>query len=127
HAIEEPAIVADDDRAAGELEQRFLERSQRVDVEIIGGLVEQDQVRAALEQLGQVHAVALAARHVLDALLLIGAREIERRRVSARVDLALAELDLIEAARDLLPDGLATLERVARPVHVRELDRLTQA
>ena len=47
-AVEEPAIVADDDRAAGEVEQRLFERAQRVDVEVVGRLVEQQQVAAPL-------------------------------------------------------------------------------
>ena len=43
-AVEEPAIVADDDGAAGERQQRLFERAQRVDVEVVGRLVEQQQV-----------------------------------------------------------------------------------
>jgi hypothetical protein len=35
------ALVADDDGAAGEVEQRLFERSKRVDVEVVGRLVEQ--------------------------------------------------------------------------------------
>jgi hypothetical protein len=35
------AVVADDDGAAGEVEQRLFERSKRVDVEVVGRLVEQ--------------------------------------------------------------------------------------
>ena len=69
-AVEEPAVVGDDHRAAGECEQRVLERAQRVDVEIVRGLVQQQQVAAAAQQLGQVHAVALAAREVADLRLL---------------------------------------------------------
>ena len=61
-AVEEPAIVGDHHGAAGEIEQRFLERAQRVDVEIVGRLVEQDHVGAGLQHLGEMHAVALAAR-----------------------------------------------------------------
>src|SRR5262249_33512049 len=34
-AVEEPAVVRDDHRAAGELEQRFFERAQRLDVEVV--------------------------------------------------------------------------------------------
>src|SRR3712207_7404899 len=49
-------------RAAGEVEERLLERAQRVDVEVVRRLVEEQDVAAALEQLGQVDAVALAAR-----------------------------------------------------------------
>jgi hypothetical protein len=35
-AVEEPAVVADDHGAAGEILQRLFERAQRVDVEIVG-------------------------------------------------------------------------------------------
>src|SRR5207253_1675702 len=35
-AVEEPAVVADDDRAAREVDERVLERAQRVDVEVVG-------------------------------------------------------------------------------------------
>src|SRR4051812_1219 len=61
-AIEEPAVVADDDGAAGEVEQRLFERAQGVDVEVVGRFVEEQQVGAPLEQLGEVHAIALTAR-----------------------------------------------------------------
>ena len=59
--VEEPAIVGDDHRAAGERQQRLLERAQRVDVEVVGRLVEQQQVAALAQQLREVQAVALAA------------------------------------------------------------------
>jgi len=45
-AVEEPAVVADDDGAAGKILQRLFQRAQRVDVEIVGRLVEQQQVSA---------------------------------------------------------------------------------
>src|SRR5690349_25178226 len=61
-AVEEPAVVADNDRAAGEILERLLERAQGADVEVVGRLVEQDHVGAGLEHLGEMHAVALAAR-----------------------------------------------------------------
>src|SRR6516162_6703903 len=77
--IEEPAIVADHDGAAGEIDQRFFERAQRVDVEIVGRLVEKQQVRASLEQLGEVHAIALASRELSDLTLLVGPLEVEPR------------------------------------------------
>ena len=92
-AVEEPAVVGDDDGAAGEVEQRVLERAQRVDVEVVGRLVEQQDVAAAAQQLREVDAVALAARELADRLLLVAAAEVEPRDVLARVDLALAEQD----------------------------------
>ena len=43
-AIEEPAIVADDDGAAGIILERLFERAQRVHVEVVGGFVEEQDV-----------------------------------------------------------------------------------
>ena len=75
--VEEPAIMADHDRAAREVEQRLLERAQRVDVEVVRRLVEQEHVAAAAEQLCEMDAVPLSAREVAHALLLVGAPEVE--------------------------------------------------
>src|SRR5689334_9018967 len=80
-AVEEPAVVRDHHGAAGEVEQGFFERAQRVDVEVVRRLVEQQHVAAALQQLRQVHAVALATRQLPDRLLLVAALEVEPRGV----------------------------------------------
>src|SRR5882724_9683605 len=60
-AVEEPAVMADDHGAAGKILQRLFERAQGIDVEIVGGLVEQQDIGAGFEHFGQMHAVALAA------------------------------------------------------------------
>ena len=59
-AVQEHTIVANDHRAARELEQRRLERGQCLDVEVVRGLVEEQQVAALLERERQVQTVALA-------------------------------------------------------------------
>jgi hypothetical protein len=75
--VEEPAVVGDDHGAAGELQQRVLERLQGLDVEVVGGLVEQQHVAALLERERQVEPVALAAGQHAGELLLVGALEAE--------------------------------------------------
>src|SRR3546814_10644269 len=102
-AIEEPAVVRDDEHAAGELGDRFFQRAQGVDVEIVGRLVEQQHVGAFLQHLGKVHAVALAARELADLLLLVAAPEVEGADIGARLSLVLAELNDVEPAGDFLP------------------------
>src|SRR5215213_9210477 len=126
-AVQEVPVVGDDHRAAREVEQRLLERAQRVDVEVVRRLVEEQHVAAALEQLGEMHAVALAAGELADLLLLVGLAEVEARDVLARVHLAVADLDVVVAAGDLLPDRLVRVERVARLVHVGEVDGVAEA
>ena len=59
-AVEEEAVVADDHGASGEILERILERAKGLDVEVVGRLVEQDDVAAGGQRLGQVDAVAFA-------------------------------------------------------------------
>src|SRR4051812_15735889 len=97
-AVEEPTIVADHDRAPGEGLERVLQRPQCVDVEVVGGLVEQQHVAARLEQLRQMDSVALAAGQVADLLLLVAALEVEAGDICATVDLAVADLHVLDVA-----------------------------
>ncbi len=98
-AVEEPAVVADDDRATGIRQERLLERAKRVDVEIVCGLVEQQQIATLLQQLGEVDAVTLTAGECADLPSLRAALEVEPRYVGARRHLALSELDLLDTRR----------------------------
>src|SRR5688572_25078752 len=123
-AVEEPAVMGDHHDAARELEQRVLERAQRLDVQVVGGLVEQQHVAALQQGLGQVQAAALAAGQRADQLLLVAALEVEAADVGARLDLDLADRDDVRAARHLLPDVLVALELLAALVHVRDLHRV---
>ncbi len=76
-AVEEPAVVADDDGAAGEVFEGFFESSHGVDVEVVGGFVEEDDVGALFEDAGEVYAVAFAAGEEADGFLLVCAGETE--------------------------------------------------
>ena len=126
-AVEEPAIVRDHHGAAGKAQQRLLQRAQRLDVQIVGGLIEQQHVAAGAQHLGEVHAVALAAGELADQLLLLRALEVEAADVAARGRLVVADLDHVEAAGDLLPDGLLVIERLARLVDVGQAHRRADA
>ena len=125
--VEEHAVVADDDAAAGEILERFLERRQRLGVEIVGRLVEQQDIGARLQHLGEMHAVALAARQGADLLLLVAALEVEGAGVGARIDLALAEIEHVVAAGDFLPHRLVGVERIAALVDIAEMDAVADA
>ena len=116
--------MADDDDAARERLEARLERPQRVDVEVVGGLVEEQDVAARLEQLGEVDAVALAARQRPDELLLVRATEVEAGHVGPGRDLAGADLDDLDALGDLLEHGLVGAQLVALLVDVAQHDRV---
>ena len=119
--------MADDEGAAGELQQGVLERAQGVHVEVVGRLVEQQDVGAGLDHLGQVDPVALAARELADLFLLVAALEVEGPDIGPRGRLVLAQGHGVAALGDLLPDRLVRGQRIARLVDIAELDRLAQA
>src|SRR5207244_844325 len=72
YAVQEVPVVGHDDRAAGELLESLLEDPQRLQVEVVRRLVQEEHVAAAADQLRELDAVALASREVPDLLLLIG-------------------------------------------------------
>ena len=76
-AVEEPAVVADDHSAAGEVLEALLQGTHGVDVDVVGGLVEEQHVGLTLERQGQVQAVALAAAEDTDLFALVGTSEVK--------------------------------------------------
>ena len=59
--LQEPAVVGDEHDRRVELDERLLEPLQRLDVEMVGGLVQQQHVRARGERAGQRGARQLPA------------------------------------------------------------------
>src|SRR4051794_39606305 len=123
-AVEEPPIVRDHHRAAGELEQRVLEAAERLHVEVVRRLVEEQQVAALLQRQRQVQPVPLAAREHARRLLLVRSLEAERRDVGARRDLRVADLDVVQPVGDDLPERLLRVDARTGLVDVRDLHGL---
>src|SRR5262249_34377482 len=98
HPVKKPAILADNDDAAAEVDQSVLQGTKRFDVEVVGRLIQKQQVAAAAEQLGQMNTVPLAARQLRNLALLIGPLEIELSHVAPRGHLPLAQHEIFDAA-----------------------------
>src|SRR5690606_31150569 len=111
--VEEPAVVRDHDRAAREVQQRFLEGAQRLDVEVVRRLVQQQHVAARAKQLREMDAVALAAGEKPHLLLLVRSLEVEPADIGARRRLVVADAQNVLPFADLLPDSLLVVEGVA--------------
>ena len=87
----------------GNSSSAFSSDDKRLDVEVVGRLVEQQQVAALLERQRQVEPVALTAGQHAGRLLLVRALEAERGDVGPRGHLDVADLDPVEAVGDDLP------------------------
>lgn len=62
HTVEEPAVVRNYHRTSRKVFETLFERTQRIHVDVVGRLVEQNHVALLFECHCEVQAVALAAR-----------------------------------------------------------------
>ncbi len=84
HVVEEVAVVGDGHDGARVVAQEALEPGHRLGVEVVGGLVEQEQVGVAQQQPAQRHAAGLAAGELGHLGVAVG----EAQRVHGDLDLA---------------------------------------
>ena len=74
--VHEVAVVAHYDDASGEVLQVFLKCLEGFDVEVVGGLVEYEEVRVAHQYGAKVQLTLLAAREfIYIVVLLVGGEE----------------------------------------------------
>lgn len=71
--MNEPEVVADEHHAPLELVDGLGQRVDGLDVQVIGGLVQEQHVRVLPGQPGEAHAALLTVRQVLDGADLRGA------------------------------------------------------
>ena len=124
--VEKPAIVGDDDEPARVRRPPFLEMlgepGDALDVEVVGGLIEEDDVPVADEQLSEGHAPALATRQIAQPGR---PGEVGEQPVDHVADLRVTRpLVLIEMADDHLRNGVIVAEHVGLVEHP---DRRTPA
>src|SRR5699024_1490933 len=81
--VQEPPVVRYHNRTSGKLQERIFEGLQRLDIKVIGRLVEQQQVAAHLQCQCKVETITLPAGQNTGWLLLVGPAETKRRHIRA--------------------------------------------
>ncbi len=76
-AVEEIAVVADDEHGLGLADEVILQPAGGVDVEVVAGLVQEHDVGRGEQQLGEHQPTLLASAEGLDGPVVIGGREAE--------------------------------------------------
>ena len=116
--------MGDDHCTAGEFQQRIFQGCEGLNVQVVSGLIEQQQVTALLEGQRQVQTVTLTTGEHTRLLLLIRALEAERGNVRTRRHFNVANLDVVQTVRDDLPEALLRVDVRAVLVNVRDLHGL---
>ena len=105
HGIEEIAVVRDDEQGAGVGLQPALQPEHGVEIEVVGGLVEQQQLRRAHQRSGEIGAHAQSARELRDGAVDVGRREAEtveqpRSAAAGGIRAAMSEFGVQSGLRD---------------------------
>src|SRR5699024_7132202 len=96
--------------------------AQGFNIQVVSRLIEEDQVAALFQRQREVQAVALTTGEYLRWLLLVWSLEAERRQVSARWHLILANVNVVQAFRDNFPHRCFGIDVRTVLVHIRQLD-----
>ena len=117
HALEQPAVVRDEDEGPRVVEEELLEPLDRVDVEVVRRLVEQEQIGVGEQRAGQGHACEFAARQRVQTALehLLGQAEAlgdsgEAAAVRVAAELLEATLELLVRAHRVAQLGAVLVE-----------------
>ena len=114
--------MAHQQQRALEVEQHRLEQLERLDVEVVGRLVEHQQVERPREEPRQQQPVALAARQHAHR----GARAFRRKekvlQVAHHMLAGAVDLDVLGAVADVLQHGAIGIELLAQLVEVGDLE-----
>src|SRR5262249_20489511 len=120
HAVEQEAIVGDEDEAARKLGEALLEHFERRDVEIVRWLVENQQIGRLPHQARDVDAGLLTARQSSDGTLeLLGAEE-ESLGPRRDVNAPSPEAHCIALRRERAAQALGRIEAAARLLEVHD-------
>ena len=125
--VDEVAVVAHEDERPLVAEQLLLEQLERLDVEVVGGLVHDEQVAGGEEEAGEEQAGALAAGEGGDGRPGALGREEEVLQVAEDVAPDAVHDDVLVVAGEVLADGGGGVERRAELVEEGRLDARAEA
>ena len=123
-AIQKPAVMADHHNATGKIFKGLLEGSQRIDIQVIGGFIQQQDIGCLLQHQGQMYPVALAAGQQAHFFLLIRTGKIESRHIGPGVDLAISEIDQVFTFGNGFPYGFIGIQHIPALVDIGQLNGL---
>ncbi len=113
HVVDEVPVVADEQHGAGEVLELLFEPQHRVDVEVVGGLVEHQHVGLLEQQPGEGGPHLPTTRHLGEGPVHVGSGEPEAAEDASGLGLELVAAELFVAALQLAIRGEGGLVAVA--------------
>jgi hypothetical protein len=127
NAVQKPAVVRNDDRAAGEIIKSVFQGAQGIDIQIVGRFVEQQNIGFAFDDVGQMQPVAFAARQYANFFLLVSTAEVEPGSVGTGVDQLAAQHEGLLAVANCLPHRFGRIQNIALLIHISQFGGFANA
>ena len=119
HAVQQVAVVGYQNQRAGKIEQVFFQNLQRGNVQIVGGLVQQQHVGRLQHQLGNQHPRPLAATEIAHRLIQLLAGKQEAGRPTGHMH----HPALVQNRVALWSQGAAQGQTLVQLAHLAEIDQ----
>ena len=113
--------------ASGEFDQRVFQRFQRLNIQIIRGLIEQQQIAALLQGEGKIQTIALATGEYAGQFLLVGTFETETGDICPCRYLDAADFDEVVAIGDGFPQILIRIEPCSVLIDIGDFYRVSDS
>ncbi len=119
--VKEPTVVTDDHSTSGKVLQTFFEGTERIHVDVIGGLVQQQHITFLLQAERQMQAVAFTTGKHPTELFLVGTGEVKTGQIGACINVAPSHANQIVSAGNDLIYALVGVDILVLLVHVGNL------
>mmetsp|Transcript_41024 Transcript_41024/g.95366 ORF Transcript_41024/g.95366 Transcript_41024/m.95366 type:complete len:247 (-) Transcript_41024:1077-1817(-) len=116
--------MADTQHSSSKVFDCRLQRSQRLNIQIVGRLIQHETITTQAQRLGELKAVALPAAQRRDGALLDAAAEVEPGAVGPTVHRPAANVYGIEPVGELFKNGRVAVKLGAHLFHVHRSHRL---
>lgn len=113
--------MTDDHSTSGKVLQTFFEGTERIHVDVIGGLVQQQHITFLLQAERQMQAVAFTTGKHPTELFLVGTGEVETGQIGACINVAPSHANQIVSAGNDLIYALVGVDILVLLVHVGNL------
>ena len=111
HLVHEIAVVTHHDDATGEILQVFFQYLEGLDIEVVGRLIEHQEVRISHQHRAEIELALLTTTQLIYiVVLLLGSEEEELQELRSRHVLAVSQVDIVGNLCDDIDDLLVFTE-----------------
>ena len=116
-----------DENASGIFHDTFFQRTQRINIKVIGRFVKKNNICPFTQHFSQVNTVALTTGELPHLFLLVSAFKIKLPDISTRRHLFFAKFNNIQPVGNFFPNGFVRIKLFTRLINITQINSITNS